>query len=83
MMVVEVVGKRAVHYTSKKTNKPVTGTELHYLAPFSDSSGCEGKRAASIFTRLDCKDVAVGEQYRLEFDLTGSQRAVLSGIEEI
>lgn len=82
-MLVTVVGKRAVKYTSKKSGNEVVGTELHYLTERSNDLGMEGQRALTIFTRIDCSGVKVGKKYFLDLDLTGNgNRAVLAGIRE-
>lgn len=82
-MLVQVVGKRAVRYTSKRSGNEVVGTELHYLSEPTTDGGMEGQRALTIFTRLNCSAVKIGRKYQFDLDLTGNgNKAVLSGIRE-
>lgn len=70
-MLVNLLGYKEVNYTSKRTGKPVSGTELHVF--FADSR-VNGSAVDKLFVRgsVTVPSLKVGSAYNVLFDRYGS-----------
>lgn len=70
-MIINVVGRRRVSGTSKKTGKPYDFSEVHFLAPARFVEGSVG-RSVSVDPSLCPYDkIVVGRDYIADFDFDG------------
>lgn len=70
----EVIGTEEVDYTSKKSNRQVTGRRLHLVFDFpEDAKGVDGTGVECVFTNCDSvKNIKVGDQVELLYNKFGS-----------
>lgn len=70
----EVIGTEEVDYTSKKTNRQVTGRRLHLVFDFDQNmAGFVGNGVEVVFTNLDtAKNIKVGDTVELLYNKFGS-----------
>lgn len=85
-MIAKIVGAAPVNYISKKTGQPVVGTQLHIVRSASDrekGNGFIGQVTDSIFTRIDCKALEIGNEYEFCYDSTGGRYVELVDIQPV
>lgn len=79
----EIVGKSVVNYTSRKTNQPVYGINLHLLGLSGADPNVEGCRVDSVFisSRLPCftyvKDFPLGSVVNIYYNKFGGVEDVI------
>lgn len=73
MKTYEVIGIEEVNYTSKKSNRQVTGRKLHLTFDFEKDDSSEGTGVEVCFTNCDSVyNVNVGDLVELLYNKYGS-----------
>lgn len=77
-MTIQIVGKQERSGTSKKTGKPYSFTEIHYLGKdrFVEGQACKTKIVDSSI--IDASKILVQQHYNVEFDENGNVVALVA-----